>query len=184
MKTDPNKDLEIQRLELERKRFKLEQQGTIFRYIAILGAIATFAWTSYSYLDTAHRERDKLADERKKEADERARATAAQRLAGMQPFLERQLRFFEEATQTAAILATTSDSPDRAKRIERFWQLYWGELALVEHGKVASAMVAFGDALTAGADKNQLQLLALHITYACRNELAESWAEPSWRHNE
>jgi hypothetical protein len=44
-------------------------------------------------------------------------------------------------------------------------------------------MVAFGDALTAGADQKQLQQLSLKITYACRNELAESWGEPSWRHN-
>lgn len=184
MKTAPTKDLELQRLELEQQRFKLEQQGTIFRYVAILGGIATFAWSSYTYFDTAHRERDKLTDERAKQADERARATAAQRIAGMQPFLERQLRLFEETTQTTAFLATTLDSPDRAKRIEKFWQLYWGELALVEHGKVESAMVAFGNALTAGADKTQLQRLALDVTYACRNELAESWAEPSWRHNE
>lgn len=184
MKTEPTKDLELQRLELERQRFKLEQQGTIFRYIAILGGIATFAWSSYTYFDTAHLERDKLAGERAQQEDERARATAAQRIAAMQPFLERQLRLFEEATQTAAFLATTVESPDRAKRIEKFWQLYWGELALVEHGKVEAAMVAFGDALTDGTDKTQLQQLALKITYACRNELAESWAEPSWRHNE
>ena len=102
----------------------------------------------------------------------------------MQPFLERQLRLFEEATQTVAFLATTSDSPDRAKRLERFWQLYWGELALVEHGKVESAMVAFGNALNAGADQKRLQQLSLNVTYACRNELAESWGEPSWRHNQ
>ena len=177
MKTEPTKDLEIQRLDLEWERLKLERQGTIFRYVAILGGIATFAWTSFSYFDTAHRERDK-------QSDERARAIAVQRVASMQPFLERQLRLFKEATQTVAFLATTSDSPDRAKRLERFWQLYWGELALVEHGKVDSAMVAFGNALNAGADQKRLQQLSLNVTYACRNELAESWGEPSWRHNQ
>ena len=86
MKTEPTKDLEIQRLDLEWERLKLERQGTIFRYVAILGGIATFAWTSFSYFDTAHRERDK-------QSDERARAIAVQRVASMQPFLERQLRF-------------------------------------------------------------------------------------------
>ena len=111
MKTEPTKDLEIQRLDLEWERLKLERQGTIFRYVAILGGIATFAWTSFSYFDTAHRERDK-------QSDERARAIAVQRVASMQPFLERQLRLFKEATQTVAFLATTSDSPDRAKRLE------------------------------------------------------------------
>src|SRR5262249_21218775 len=103
--------------------------------------------------------------------------------AAMQPFLERQLGLFQETTQTVAFLATHSDSPDRAKRLERFWQLYWGELALVEHGQVESAMVDFGTALSSGADQKELQQLSLEVTYACRDELAESWQEPSWRRN-
>jgi hypothetical protein len=177
MKTEPGNDLEIQRLELERGRFKLEQQGAIFRSVAILGGIATFAWTSFSYFDTASRER-------KKQTDENQRAAAIQKVAGMQPFLTRQLSLFTEATQTTALLATSPESPDRAKILGRFWQLYWGELALVEHGKVEVAMVAFGAALRANAEEDQLQKLALKVAYACRNELAESWAEPSWRHGE
>ena len=35
-------------------------------------------------------------------------------------------------------------------------------------------MVAFGNALNAGADQKRLQQLSLNVTYACRNELAES----------
>ena len=39
-------------------------------------------------------------------------------------------------------------------------------------------MVAFGNALNAGADQKRLQQLSLNVTYACRNELAESWENP------
>jgi hypothetical protein len=84
MKPKPTNDPEIQRFDLERERFKLEKQNTVFRYIAILGGIGTFAWSSFSYFDTAHREREK-------QVQEQASATAVQKVAGMQPFLTRQL---------------------------------------------------------------------------------------------
>jgi hypothetical protein len=167
-------DAELQRLDLERQRFKLERQSLVFRYVAILGAIVTFGWTAFTYFDNAYRERQR-------QSEEQAKTTAVQKVAAMQPFLERQLRLFEDTTQTVGFLATSLDSAERGKKLERFWQLYWGELALVEHGKVESAMVAFGDALTSGADQRELQQLALEVTYACRDELAESWGEPSWK---
>ena len=176
MEDQPKKDIENQRLELEWARLKHDRQDTIFRSLTILGAIATFAWTSLTYFDTAKRERAK-------EADDKAKATAAQRLAAMQPFLERQLRLFEDATQTTAYLATIPESTNRAVKLERFWQLYWGELALVEHGKVEEAMVQFGKGLKKNAAQADLEQLALRVTYACRDELAESWREPSWRHS-
>lgn len=117
MNSELNKDPELQRLELERQRIKLERQSIIFRYVAILGAIGTFGWTAFTYFDAARREREK-------QSEEHARATAVQKITAMQPFLERQLRLFEETTQTVAFLATASDSPERAKYLDRFWQLY------------------------------------------------------------
>src|SRR5438067_11920224 len=117
MNTELNRDPETQRLDLERERIKLERQSIIFRYVALLGAIGTFGWTAFTYFDATRREREK-------QSEERARATAVQKIAAMQPFLERQLRLFEETTQTVSFLATAPGSPERTKRLDRFWQLY------------------------------------------------------------
>src|SRR5262249_44701951 len=101
METTPSGDTEAQRVDLERERIKLQRQGLTFRYVAILGAIATFAWTAFTYFDTTSRERQT-------QSAEREHATRVQRLAAMQPFLERQLGLFQETTQTVAFLATHS----------------------------------------------------------------------------
>ncbi|QIF02168.1 hypothetical protein [Roseimicrobium sp. ORNL1] len=166
--------LEWQRLELEREKLRFERQGVLFRYVAILGAIGTFIWGAYTHFDGLRREQAK-------QAGEREQAIAVQKIAASQPFLERQLKLFEEATQVAAYLSTVSDSPDRAKKSERFEQLYWGELALVEKGPVEAAMVQFRKALMAGAPLEELRRHSLAIAHACREELAESWGVSHWK---
>lgn len=167
--------MEVQRLDLERERFKFERQGIIFRYATILGAVGAFLWGAFTYFDGTRRER-------LKRLDEQVQATAVQKIAASKPFLDRQMKLFEEATQCAAYLATNPvGATNRVEREERFWQLYWGELALVEHGAVEAAMKQFGDALKkAPVNTNELQRLSLGIAHACRNELAKSWDISHW----
>ena len=64
-----------------------------------------------------------------------------------QPFLEQQMELYFEAADTAAKIATSRDESHREKLLQRFWELYWGPLAVVEDQPVVDAMVAFGDAL-------------------------------------
>lgn len=186
--TPPSKEhIEEQKLKLDRERLNFEKGGTVFKYLAILGGIATFFWTSFAYFDGLRREHvKKAADERAMEEGrviEQAKATAVQRVISMEPFLNRQLALFQETTQVVAFIATSPESEERKQKEARFWQLYWGELALVEHGDVETAMKHFGDALKAKAASDVLEQLSLKVTYACRDELAESWNEPSWRRN-
>jgi hypothetical protein len=61
--------------------------------------------------------------------------------------LERQLTLYTEASQIAATIATVEDRQVLDKSVQRFWQLYWGELALVENKEVEGAMVAIGNRL-------------------------------------
>jgi len=74
------------------------------------------------------------------------------------PFLERQLAFYFEAAKVTGKLATLNpgkSATDQDQRISedwawarrRFWELYWGELAVVESPQVSTAMVAFGQGL-------------------------------------
>lgn len=105
------------------------------------------------------------------------------------PFLDRQLTLYEEATRTAAVLATSEDPTEVEAAEERFWQLYWGELALVENGGlgaqgggVEAAMVRFGNALRARPRNMEiLQQRSLDLAHACRDSLADSWGVPSWK---
>lgn len=105
------------------------------------------------------------------------------------PFLDRQMSLYEEATKTAAILATSDDATELETAETRFWQLYWGELALVENGGlgvdgggVEAAMVRFGEALQE-KERNRplLQQRSLELAHACRDSLAESWGVPNWQ---
>ena len=177
MSSNNEKGIELQRLDLEREHFQFERQGVVFRYVTILGAVAAFFWGAFQYFHG-------IDLERAKQRKEQEAATAVQKIAASQPFLERQLKLFEEATQTAAFLATVPDSPERPKKLERFEQLYWGELALVEHGPVESAMVRFRTGLKAGVPAEELQQLSLGIAHACRDELAKSWNVSHWSRNE
>jgi hypothetical protein len=105
------------------------------------------------------------------------------------PFLDLQLKLYQEATKTASILATSADPKELQAAEARFWQLYWGELGLVENGGITSenggvegAMVRFGDEfLKRAQDRSLLARLALDLAHTCRNSLAQSWDVLDWK---
>lgn len=97
-----------------------------------------------------------------------------------QPFLTRQLELYGEAAKVAARIATTEDHKELSEATTRFWQLYWGELALVEDRDVEAAMVAFGDVLKSGAKQAKLQSLSLDLAHAIRRSLDRSWGIEIW----
>lgn len=132
------------------------------KILVLLGAFGSFLWGVYQYSDAT-----------------RARAEA-QRLEASKPFLERQLALYSEATQVAARIATSDDDSVKIAAIERFWQLYWGELALVEDVGVEKAMSRFGIALELMELEGQLPELSLELAHACRKSLAKSWGVELW----
>ena len=134
------------------------------KVLSILGAVATFAWGMFQYI------------ENNKEQSE------SRRIEATKPFLERQLKLYTEATQSAATLATSENPSERAAAIKRFWSLYWGELALVEDKEVEAAMVGLGKGLDRQASPAELKQLSLKLAHACRDSLALSWGVKEW-HN-
>lgn len=111
---------------------------------------------------------------------ERARQAALVSLReSRKPFLERQLALYFEATKVAAQLSTLPRGEAWTAPRQRFWELYWGELGLVEDAGVLAAMVAFGDALRAyeqgSGTQAELHQLALGLARACRNSLQSEW---------
>jgi hypothetical protein len=113
----------------------------------------------------------------------------SQAINARRPFLDLQLRLYQDATKTASILATSADPKELQAAEARFWQLYWGELGLVENGGITSenggvegAMVRFGEELQKrGEDRRVLARLALDLAHTCRNSLAQSWDVGDWK---
>jgi hypothetical protein len=153
-----------------------------------------FLWGAFQYLDAREREIARQESERNKQAETR-------RIEATRPYLERQLKLYTEATRVASRIATADydsshDAPDdfsindvsdetvSINPLARFWELYWGELALVEDRRVEGAMKAFGDALIANASADTLQRLSLSLAHACRESLAESWGVEQWQRSE
>src|SRR5262245_20841526 len=97
---------------------KKESAESLIKWISTLVAVGGLLWAITSFLITS-----------------RIQAETRQ-LEARRPFLERQLALYTEATQNAAILATSSDMKALEKARQRFWELYWGELAMVENGGI------------------------------------------------
>lgn len=109
--------------------------------------------------------------------------TRSQAVEASRPFLEKKLKWCEEAVETAAGIAVhgrDSTVPSAAGshsilREERFWALYWGLMGMVENQDVTDAMVAFGNNLKSG-EASADNANALNIAHACRSEMARSWS--------
>ncbi|WP_341368431.1 hypothetical protein [Yoonia sp. BS5-3] len=123
-----------------------------------------------------------------------------QSIAAATPFLQKKLLWCEEAVDTAARIAT-SETPEQPD-LQRFWQLYWGKMGLIENETVKAAMIRFGASLTAldlsyqspdaansddakafapenviaNASEDSLQDQSLALAHACRDELSREWS--------
>jgi hypothetical protein len=143
----------------------------------VAGAIATFAWGVVQW-------RDKSSQDLRQQAAEAERSAQTRKIEATRPFLDRQLALYTEATQVAAKIATLPASEARAKAVGRFWELYWGELAMVENAAVEGAMKRFGEVLAGNDDRKQLQLLSLALAHACRESLDKAWGINVWTKRE
>jgi len=133
------------------------------KILGLVGAVGSFIWGVIVW-----------------RAAQKERQASATRDA-TKPFLEKQLLFYSEATAVASRIATLSDGVDRKKNIQRFWELYWGELAMVESKDVESAMVNLGRALIENpSDRGSLEQLSLRLADSCRHSLAKSWGTEAW----
>lgn len=99
-----------------------------------------------------------------------------------EPFLKTQLELCLEASNSAAKLATETDSAEWEKARKTFWRLYWGPLGMVEDRDVAAAMVELGKmvpkqpvAASEEIPKPELEVLSLRLAHATRDLILDSW---------
>ena len=145
----------------------------LIKVVGAIVALGTFLWAIWTYGDTRRSE-----IEQQEQADKRTAET--RRVEATKPFLERQLKLYTEATQAAAKIATSHDESVIDEAVKRFWQLCWGELALVENKAVEGAMKQFGDGLRAELPRHEMEQLSLVLAHACRDSLAVSWGVKAW----
>jgi hypothetical protein len=100
----------------------------------------------------------------------------ARSIEARKPFLQMRLQYYAEAALVASVIATSVDTESVNKAVARFWELYWGHLALFEDKHVESAMVDFKNVLVRAHTQVELQNSALALAHACRNSLAKMWS--------
>jgi hypothetical protein len=143
------------------------------KILGLLGALGSFAFAVVQW-------KAKSKSELAQAETESRRLAATRQVEATKPFLERQLKLYTEATQVAAVVSTSEVPEARATARRRFWELYWGELALVENPEVEAAMVQLGDALEKDTPQSELQKLSLKLAQACRTSLDQSWGIHAW----
>lgn len=147
---------------------------TTLKVLPVLGACITFAWGVVVWKDNAD-------DERSAAATESARYAESRRIESTRPFLEMQLKLYTEAAQVTARIANASNNVDEDKL--RFWELYTGELSMVEDSAVSGAMYDFGKALERNASQHELRDLGVILARKMRESLAKSWGTDAWQMN-
>lgn len=108
-------------------------------------AVAGFLWGVYQYTSEQAKNRDTQIIQQKREAD-----LAEQEL--MKPWLDSQRQIYSRALSAAATVANSDDGEKVKTASEEFFELYQGQMILVETTDVSAAMVKFGNCLD-GSDK-------------------------------
>jgi len=106
-------------------------------------------------------------------------------------YWDHQMAFFFDASQAASRIATLpAGDPEKSKAINKFWELYWGPMVIVEAkcekcDVVAQAMIQFGACLPEpGASKprddcshRDFKNRSWELGKACRDLIGTSWDE-------
>ena len=112
-----------------------------------------------------------------------------QQFEAAKPFLQRQLDLCVEASDAAATLASARDADRIATALDRFWELYFGSLHIVEdtgENSVEAKMILFGrivnklpsdskDLVVLGSEQRGLNDASLEIARACRRLIEQGW---------
>ena len=114
-------------------------------------------------------------------AQRRIQAEAIER-ESKKVFLDKQAALYFETTALVSRLANMDAETIPPKDVARFWQLYWGELSMVEDFGVEQSMVFFGRSLRAAQQKGTHESCAqkkteisLMLAHCIRESLGKSW---------
>ena len=138
--------------------------------ITLVIAVITILFGIYQYTDSQEKSLEKEFELRKIERQEQA--------------FEEKSALYKETRQILSFLSTNSEMEStlfESKR-NRFWELYWGDLAAVESSEIESLMVRFGRLLTELESKEEpkvesiqedLKQISLSLSHQTKKELNE-----------
>jgi hypothetical protein len=181
---DEHSRLAIEKLKLEcaQLRSQLERPSgfwtSLSRNVAVLtmiGGLCTFIFSVWQYKE--QQDKNRAEDRRRGEIEKTDRELALRKdeeyrdLELMKVVWEKEVGLLFEASNVAAMIATTSDAEQRSAAEARFWVLYEGPLCIVEIDSVIKAMVNFGNALKAGDEQPKLRSLSNELASACQDAI-------------
>jgi hypothetical protein len=105
---------------------------------AVVGSFASGTWAVYRF--RAERRERELDREKAEERHYQVQLRESQK-----PFLQEQLRLYLEITKIVAQVSVIKDLKDHPEIVQRFWELYWGELSIVETPEIEAQMKRIGD---------------------------------------
>lgn len=128
--------------------------------LTLFGAIGAGIWTFSSYIDTKEKE-------------------------FYTEFWNEKMDLFQQTSNAAATMATTSDLGEFNKARSDYWKLFYGELSLVEGICVKKAMQLFSACVptknilnSSSLPMTNLKQPSYKLTIRLRDELAKSWEFP------
>jgi hypothetical protein len=135
---------DLKRLEMTEETHR--RWDIIFKWFGLVAVLASAYWTVHSYNQSRASELEQQKYTQKK--DEEARTKDQNSF-----IFQHQATLYFDTARAAATLATAIDPSARDKKAislkalndarERFAQLYWGELVIVEDRRVELAMITF-----------------------------------------
>jgi hypothetical protein len=136
--------------------------------ISALGVIVTVGSLGYGVWTYFDQRRDQIR--------QRGLEIAALERESKKKFLDKQFDLYVEAVATVARLTTSPAYAERDKDLARFWQLYWGELGIVEDPEVEGAMVALGRIIpNLESQPGLARSASLNLSGCVKNSIAASW---------
>jgi hypothetical protein len=173
--------LEKLRLEIDSLKSKNRWENSFGRFLPIITATIAVAGFWFGIIQYQRQETARataLTAQIKSENEARVKEFK-------KSFWEKQLGFYLEAARTSATLANfqaeekAETQAERGKARIRFWQLYWGELAVVEDDLVAAAMITFANCLRGNESGTcsdaTLKSYSLDLAVAFRKSVEKAW---------
>ena len=155
----------------------IKEWEVVIKGVGAVAAIGTVLYGLVEYLD----QREHQMTNRKLEIDQKVLENKALERKSKVIFLKKQFELYFEAVSVVSRLANSNHYENRKDDLQRFWQLYWGDLGMVEDPKVEQAMVEVGKILTTKdeytlADKmSRLKDASLELSHCVSKSLEASW---------
>jgi len=166
-------------IELKEADLRIKKLDVLAKFVGMLALLVGIALPFYQYVRTLEKERQEREEKKTIEASQRNREVEAALREARKPFLERQQALYFEATSAASKLSTLDDGGEKEGARKRFYQLYWGELSVVEDELVEAAMVRFKNILEqyerGQTSKFEVERSSLVLAHSCRESLARGW---------